>query len=79
MKLTRTIDKAIQLLKNNGECDRQCTNCPVVYIYTMDRVKECKCNIERMFIAEKFIRNQVKDLMEKNIKTRLGPEYVEYK
>lgn len=79
MKLTTTIDKAIQLLKNSGECDRKCNECPVVFIYTMDRVKECKCPIERMFIAEKFIRDQVDDLIEKNLKTKLGPEYVKYK
>ena len=45
----------------------------------MDRVKECKCPIERMRIAERFIRDQVEDLIEKNIKTKLGPEYVKYK
>ena len=79
MKLTTTIDNAIQLLKNQGECNKQCNQCPVVCIYTMDRVKECKCPIERMFIAESFIRGQVEDLIEKNIKTKLGPEYVKYK
>ncbi len=79
MKLKITIDKAISLLKNNGECERQCTECPVVFIYTIDRVKECTCPIERMFIAEKFIKNEVKNLMDKNIKTKLSPEYIEYK
>lgn len=79
MKLTRTIDKAIQLLKNNGECDRQCTDCPVVYIYTMNRVQQCKCHIERMFIAERFIRDQVEDLINKNIKAKLSPEYIDFK
>lgn len=78
MKLKITINKAISLLKNKGECERQCAECPVVFIYTMDRVKECKCSIERMFIAERFIRDQVDDLIEKNIKTKLGPEYIEY-
>lgn len=78
MKLTKSIDIAISLLKNNGECDRQCENCPVVFIYTMEKVKECKSHLERMFIAERFIRDQVDDLIEKNIKTKLGPEYIEY-
>ena len=73
-----TIDKAIQLLKNQGECDKHCENCPAVFIYTMERIKECKCPIERMFIAERWIRDQVDDLIEKNIKTKLGPEYIEY-
>ncbi len=79
MKLITTIDTATQLLKSNGECERQCAECPVVFIYTMDRVKECKCPIERMSIAERFIKDQVEDLIEKNIKTKLGPEYVKYK
>ncbi len=79
MNLRKSIDIAISLLKNNGECERQCTECPVVFIYTMDRVKECKCPIERMFIAESFIRGRVENLIEKNIKTKLGPEYVKYK
>ena len=78
MKLTRTIDKAIQLLKNQGECDRECTECPIVYVYTMDRVKECKCHIERMFLAEHFIKDQVEELINKNIKSKLGQEYVDF-
>ena len=79
MTLKRSIDKAIQLLKNQGQCNRECAECPVVYIYTMDRVKECKCPIERMFIAEKFIRNPVEILIDENIKTKLSPEYIDFK
>lgn len=79
MTLKKSIDNAIKLLKNNGECNRECTECPVVCIYTMDRVKECKCPIERMFIAERFIRDQVEDLIDKNIKAKLSPEYVDFK
>ncbi len=79
MTLKRSIDKAIQLLKNQGQCNRECAECPVVYIYTMDRVKKCKCPIERMFIAEKFIRNQVEILIDENIKTKLSPEYIDFK
>ena len=79
MTLKKSIDNAIKLLKNKGECNKECTECPVVSIYTIDRVKECKCPIERMFIAEHFIKDQVEDLMNKNIKAKLSPEYVDFK
>ena len=73
MTLKKSIDNAIKLLKNNGECNRECTECPVVLFLPMDRVKECKYPIERMLIVERFIRDKVEDLIDKNIKTKLGP------
>lgn len=78
MTLKKSIDNAIILLKNQGECNKECTECPVVYIYTMNRVKECKCPIDRMFLAEHFIKDQVEKLINKNIKSKLGPEYVDF-
>lgn len=79
MTLKKSIDNAIILLKNQGECNRECTECPIVYIYTVDRVKECKCPIDRMFLAEHFIKDQVEILIDKNIKTKLSPEYINFK